>query len=186
MWLKRSEDWIKQNPGKGTMYKCVAETAEPDNLTALLAPVRKQYQKKPKKGLDSGIYAIICEQAKRAYIGQSECMGNRMRSHKMCITTDRAASQKNTYKKIRADYLLYGADSMQYVRLKTYLGATSDQLVEYETQTMFEYLAKGYQLYNSTPIGNVYVNPELLPLINTIIAKITQDPSIIPSITLLL
>lgn len=69
VWIRRTEDWIKidQPPHNGATY-------------ALKSKIKNKV-----KPIDSGVYVIICEREKCAYVGQSINMGARMRNHKLCI-----------------------------------------------------------------------------------------------------
>ena len=165
-WAHRTPEWIKENPGKPTMYKVSLEEIKP-----LQSP---EY-----KFGDTGVYVIICEKAKRVYVGQSTSMGTRMRNHKMNITNYRTNSQ-NVYLKMREDFIFYGEDSFQFNRHIHLGGATCDELLLQETFTMYEFLDKGYELYNGTvPPRTLKCPTHLLKEMQELIDKIVENPSLL-------
>jgi len=174
VWLKRSEEWIKQNPGKGTMYKVDIDGSETkENLSAINCVNRKKYESKPKGLDDCGIYVIICEASKSAYIGQSINISTRLRSHKFAIHGTHGDKNK-VYKRMKEDLISFGVESFQY--LKHITGIKEHELTDKENQVMFEFMDKGYNLYNiAISSGNVYC-PELIkPDIVKLISIVKQD-----------
>lgn len=176
VWLKRSEEWIKANPGKGTMYKEEIDLVKsvPKELTK---EAKKVYTKRIEKGLDSGVYVITCEPTKTVYVGQSVNMGTRMRSHKMYITQS-AMTNIATYDQMIDDCNTHGIDSFTFVKyMKISNGSTKDMLY-HESLTMAEFLSKGYKLYNKAiSCYNVHCPDEYKELINRLIEALKQKQS---------
>lgn len=185
VWLKRSEEWIKNNPGKGTMYKAVPETAPREALMSINGTNRKRYEKKPEGDSDRGIYVIICEIAKAAYIGQSYNMGVRMRNHKAAIL-GRISSQNKTYDKIKKDVTTHGIDSIIFTKHCFVSENSSENLTEKENEVMYYYLNKGYRLYNCSIPGNILCPEKHLILINSLIEKLKYSPELADKITVLI
>lgn len=183
VWAIRSKEWIKDNPGKGTMYKTELKEDEAPPIN-LLAPIRNKLKGERNKDLihDTGIYLIICEQAKSVYVGQSINMGSRMRSHKMNITAI-DPPQLQTYAKIREDWNKYGAISFEFKRyLPLPNTTTSEDLTNHENNTMWEYMNNGYKLYNTVITGNIYCPENLRGLVLDLIHAINKDSSLIDKV----
>jgi predicted GIY-YIG superfamily endonuclease len=170
VWMKRSEEWIKQNPGKPTMYKDYPNNA---NVNSLVFDTRRVVKKRYEKRT-SGIYVILCEPAKSVYVGMSENIESRLRSHKFNINRK---YNKSPYIKICEDIETYGVSSFE---LKIYeeVNQTSN-LFRKETETMHLFKRDGYNLYNQV-IGElskdlIYCKEELQPQINKLINLATKD-----------
>ena len=141
------------------MYKVKKEIGI--STDGLMRVAKKKYIKAKEKEPDSGVYVIICEKSKSVYVGQSVSMNNRMRNHKMNIINDRPYCI-NSYKEMKRDYLLYGIDSFKFVKYKYITDV--DEMLKEEEFTMYEFMAKGYKLYNSLiPMTNnlIYCPSEL-------------------------
>lgn len=182
VWAKRSEEWIKLNPGQPTMYKTELTEGEepPSNLRQEIRNAYKQ-QLKNKKENDAGIYVIVCEVTKHAYVGQSINMGTRMRSHKMCIINADEPKIK-TYIKMREHYKAHGINVFEFKRHINIELSNSNTLIDLEIQTMKDYIGMGYTLYNSTIMGNVHCPDNLKLFIENIIAKCINDPTLIDKV----
>lgn len=175
VWVKRPEEWIKQNPGKPTMYKTTVTEKEtpPELIKQLTNESRRVYAKKD-KGADIGIYAIICEPSKRAYIGQSINVQTRLRNHKMNIKTN----QMKCYAEMRKDIETHGIECFEFIRIKHCING--EDLTEEENNSMGEYISKGYKLYNTAiTANNLFVNPEHKELFFKLNQLINSNPDII-------
>lgn len=185
VWEKRDPDWIKANPGKGTMYKI--EIPDEAVSTIALRPLREKYKnlKEVEKLIDIGIYIVICEKAKTVYVGQSRSMGNRMRNHKMNIT--RSNNPKGIYVNMQKDYKHFGPDSFDYIRYIKLDRAYANDLTEVETETMWEFIEKGYRLYNRViPGGNLSCPAEYKITLQMFISRLRINPNLIEKIKELL
>jgi hypothetical protein len=182
IWLKRPEEWIKENPGKPTMYKTTVKRGDIINVDSLTGHSKKLYKGGKEKRL--GIYAVICERSKRAYIGQSIRVGSRLRSHRYAIFSLNESKNK-VYIDIKKDVLKYGPESIEF-KIVYPLGI-NDDLCEWELNTMREFINNGYKLYNMhLPINNICCPTEHKDLITSIINKIKTDQSLISKINSLL
>lgn len=158
IWLPRSAEWIKDNPGKGTLYKVdkntltPVDTKEPEKIKSKFQPDFKSNVKTyfiPKLK-HSGTYAIICDKAKYVYVGQSQNVKTRLRAHKMAIISP--LTKLSTYTLMKEHWKQFGIKSFQFVECQK-IEDTKD-LLEAEINTMVEFLTKGYRLYNKQlPIG---------------------------------
>jgi len=194
-WVRRSPEWIKENPGKGTMYKeyiskeCDDSTSKSQKRAVITLLKQKPIEPppkwtkhtppEPKKGTkDAGLYAIICEANKWAYIGQSMNVGSRLRNHKMIIVHN-YKSESKVYEDIKKDKNEFGIESFSFVKIKDMPEATSTQLLDAETKMMIEYLENGYSLYNRDHCNNMYCSPNIKPLIVNLIKAVKNKPELI-------
>ena len=145
-WEKRSEEWIKENPGKGTMYKKYIDGIEPEEK-----PVRAKIipgMTLGKINNERGIYVIVCEIEKHVYVGQSINMDTRLRQHKMSIVSKgKDQQQAETYDKIRKHYFKHGIEAFEFKK-HLYVGPEKEQLSIMENRVMNDFSQKGYTLYN--------------------------------------
>ncbi len=169
VWAKRSEEWIKANPGKGTMYKTelIEGNDPPINL---LHPIRNSIKnaKKNKEANDVGIYVIICEIEKSAYVGQSINMGTRLRNHKMQIVGEKIPDVK-TYHKIREHFVKHGIVQFEFKRYLLMPDANTDQLTDAENRIIWEFKKNGYSIYNTIILGNIYCPDDMKEVIQKLI-----------------
>lgn len=168
-WKHRSKEWVKENPGKGTMYKeYLGPEPEPKkNKPIDLKPIQKTINKAistPKRnGIKEsigskekipqgiiGIYAIVCEKEKCVYVGQSKNIAVRLRSHKMTIASDDPYYDTKVYKQMREHRKKHGADVFNFLVYKILNGAETKELLSEENNAMIYYASNGYKLYNSS------------------------------------
>ena len=166
IWKHRSKEWVNDNPKKGTMYKVYIdeqgkELPDPEESIyktengvpkKLLKPnkyggvderrIEKYKKSDPKK---RGVYVIICEAEKHAYIGQSFNILTRLRSHKMCI---RNKSDQSVYRKMHEHFTKHGMEAFQFVDYEYIEHATEQQLLNREAKIMAQFAKDGYKLYN--------------------------------------
>ncbi len=150
-WEKRTEDWIKENPGKGTMFKRYF------NNTDEKAEVIKEERTKvyPIMKDDFGVYAIICDAEKCVYVGQSQNMNVRIRSHKMSILGP--SIKKGIYVKIKEHCEKHGPSCLEFKKiLRLPEGSKIEDLLIKEDEIMAEFLQKGYTLYNFSVNNSLY------------------------------
>lgn len=170
-WRKRDAEWIKANPKKPTMYKVNSETGEEievDVKKTVFRPATKKPLPKEvtrfgfKSATDyaaatnvggprlkdgsSGIYAIICEIEKHAYVGQSISMDNRLRNHKMNILNP--VKSDASYKVMRKHFEEHGIEAFQFIKVKELPLADQSILLDEEGKEMARFMRDGYALYN--------------------------------------
>jgi hypothetical protein len=190
-WVPRPKDWIKDNPGKGTMYKHYLKDGEPPVESCAL--IKKEYKKleleycKKERDLsDSGIYVIICEPSKRAYVGQSMSMSVRMRNHKMIISGSNIRNNEtNTYKDMISDFNLYGISAFSFIKHKSLPGLDAADLMNHESNAMGEFIELGYRLYNlNVNIGNnvIYCPPDIIDWVRSLIVKCKNNTELMNKI----
>jgi predicted GIY-YIG superfamily endonuclease len=146
-WEKRSPEWIKSNPGKGTMYKANpdgSEYTEGSEPKKFIPTAQNPIPFNKVINTDAGVYVVVCEKAKHAYVGQSVNMGTRLRSHKMSIVK----SEASTYLKMRNHWRLYGEEAFDYIKHTHMPTSTEEELLQKEAEVMMEYIRAGYILYN--------------------------------------
>ncbi len=102
----------------------------------------KKYEGSPKI---RGVYVIICEAEKHAYIGQSFNVPTRLRNHKMCIVN---GSTQQSYKKMQEHYKRHKIEAFQFIDYEYIDNATEGQLLKREAELMTEFAKMGYKLYN--------------------------------------
>ena len=169
-WVKRPDEWIKENPNKPTMYKIQVEEFESKKRRTFT----KRGKKLSKKG--SGIYAIVCEKTKSAYIGQSKNISVRLRNHKMNLK-----NQKNngeSYKRMYEDVNRFGLDSFDFRCIEM----TDVNLLRKETEAMNLFMNSGYKLYNAqvnASASYVYCPFEIQDVVLKIITEYIKDNSTI-------
>lgn len=184
IWVRRSPEWIKENPKGGTMYKVKVGGDEPTPNTASNY-VKRTYNKLKNK-TDKGIYAIICEPSKHVYVGQSIRVNTRIRSHRYKLINQHTNCVK-TYKKMREDFLIHGLDGFQFIKCKDMPDALTEDLINSERETMFEFLEKGYKLYNyQIEVYNIYCPLKIKDTIQKIIDFYEINTEIIDKIETIL
>lgn len=194
IWLKRTKQWIKENPGKGTMYKALRpEIIIKPDITASDYRKKKYAEKTnteydPQKGRDAGIYVICCEKTKHAYVGQSMNMDVRMRNHKMNICGKLQCSAQ-AYDKMRKHFQEFGIESFSFTKHIIIPSANTNILCDIEAKTMYEFIERGYILYNKNinfGANVIHCPSDIKDVIKTIIEKSKSDPTIIKKILQLL
>jgi hypothetical protein len=143
IWERRTPEWIKENPGKGTMYKRYIVPIIPE-------PKKVQYLevKEDLIGKDAGVYVIFCDNEMYAYVGQSLNMDVRMRSHKMYMS--RKSKGQNSYINMKRHINKHGMDGFRFVKHFPMPFSTREQLLERECLVMGEVVRMGYTLYNKS------------------------------------
>jgi group I intron endonuclease len=170
VWVKRSDEWIKQNPNKPTMYKALKNESENKQ--------RRTFTKRSKKlsNIKSGVYAIVCESSKSAYIGQSKSISVRLRNHKMNLKNQ--TNKCESYKRMYEDVNKFGIDSFDFRCIEL----TDVNLLNKETEAMNMFMNLGYKLYNAqvnSSSSYVYCPFEIQDLIVNIITEYIKDNSTI-------
>lgn len=185
-WKRRSDEWIKANPGKGTMYKANPDGTEYDPDVRVEMKVEKKEKRVVPvlKDVDYGIYVIICEKAKYAYVGQSTNVSSRLRSHKMMIKRQSLTSKNKTYFKMQEHVDRYGMDSFVFDKYMAMPGATIDELLSKESEVMGEFVRNGYNLYNTAinldVLGEVIVCPrDFQSVVSAVIDRLASETDFI-------
>lgn len=178
VWVKRPQEWINANPGKGTMYKEILSEVVDDTVLVKEVRNKRKYVSKANKISDCGIYAIICEKAKRVYVGQSINMSVRMRNHKACMLRTQT-SKMGVYIKMGEDIEKYGIDSFFFSEYKPMIGANTNDLIIEETKAMHDFINRGYELYNISLMGNIYCPDEYKVQLQAFIFRLIDDPELI-------
>ncbi len=160
IWLKRSPEWIKNNPGQPTMYKGVLNLDDDYKGNVLLKKEKKKKLDEIKNTNsdfpDAGVYIIVNNETKSVYVGQSINMSNRLRSHKHYIL-EKAVNKNQVYDKMIEDKIKHGIESFEFIKYILMPNKNGMELVEVENDVMHEFMAKGYSLYNrSVYLGNIY------------------------------
>lgn len=190
VWLKRDVEWIKNNPGKPTMYKGILNVEDSYFGNSLLKKAKSEKIKEINdSGLDfadPGVYLIINELSNRVYVGQSINMYSRLRNHKHYID-GKAISKNRVYVKMAEDRVKHGINSFQFLRYVLMPGKELEDLLCMENDVMHEFRIKGYDLYNiDVSFGNVYCPPAYKDKINEIISIIVKYPEKLNDISNLL
>ena len=164
-WMKRDPEWIKLNPGMGTMYK-VYEDGTPFIEENRPASIREEVIPEPifiskfnKKvvGSEPGLYTITCEVEKMVYVGMSENVGSRLRNHKMIVAgIYDAVSQSSMYLELKAHVNKHGSNCLIYKKHVDITDCTVGDLLRAETELMAEMIRKGYKLYNRKISKEIY------------------------------
>lgn len=153
-WERRSPEWIKENPGKPTMYK-VYDTQKSEFKAIAAKNIVFDLDNKPIGSLSSptlsltfaaGVYVIECVPEKCVYIGQSRNVPVRLRNHKYKILIDFGSD--DTYTDMRSDRIKHGIDSFTFSILHHMPEAKKQQLCSKEAEAISYYISKGYKVYN--------------------------------------
>lgn len=144
-WAKRDIEWIKQNPGKGTMYKVFeGQTETKQDIKPIVKEVKQivkvNLPPKPKNQISKsgGIYAIINEHSKLIYIGQSLSPKVKLRYHKMNISSN---NKDLLYKP-----MIEHKEHLKYIILENNISV--NLLTRKEAEHIKQYISNGYKLYN--------------------------------------
>lgn len=170
-WLRRPDEWIKENPGKPYMYKEKHSNGVPENTVKFSSFYPRQ------KYVDrfAGVYVVLCNKSSCAYVGQSKNVHTRLRSHKMAMQSTQAKG--SVYIKMRQDLMKYGIDSFSFVFHKK-CDNNVEVLLKEEALAMMHYVKEGYSLYNkviSVSPESIYCPQEHQLLISNIVDKICND-----------
>lgn len=184
VWKRRSDEWIKENPGKSYMYKENIGTGfeEPpptkgvSNLREAFIPKRV---KEIPAGAVCGIYVIVCEKEKYVYVGESQNIGVRLRNHKMCI--DKYKGKGVSYIKMMEHRKKHGIKAFQFL-IHQACDAGKLERMELENQAMLHYASMGYSLYNIN-IGipcedRMYCPSEFQSVLKEIIRLLPTNPKL--------
>lgn len=144
-WAKRDIEWIKQNPGKGTMYKVYeGQTETKQDIKPIVKEVKQivkvNLPPKVKNPISKfgGVYAIINEHSKLIYVGQSLSPKVKLRYHKMHIS----ANSKDLLYKLMIEH----KEHLKYIVLE--LDISVSELTHKEAEYIKQYISQGYKLYN--------------------------------------
>lgn len=163
VWKSKGDQWRKENPSQTYMYKCYegeAEFIQPKKKQIkYVSPLKERSSFKaftPKvPSVEAGIYVIVCEKEKHAYVGQSLNMAIRLRSHKLALTT-RKNNSNVTYVKMKEHCGTHGIEAFEFKLYKPLPLASLKTLLENERKVMAEMVKSGYNLYN------ISVNADML------------------------
>lgn len=190
-WLKRSLEWIKENPGLGTMYKIdnfgkEVNKSKPENKPYISKAPKNKPTNVDKAKHDKGIYAIVCEKAKIAYIGQSCNMSVRIRGHKHLLFN--MDTKNHIYIAMAIHLKEHGKDSFEFKKVKFLPEANIADLENAEHLTMVEFVEAGYALYNrqTRGVGNIVCPTHIRSFVCEIIQAIEKDNTIIERIEALM
>lgn len=189
VWAKRSAEWIKENPGKGTMYKIPIEQKEEIKKEVKNLMVSRAEKKRIELQTKTcGVYAIICEIEKMAYIGESFNMEVRLRNHKMCINN--SSSHAAMYSLMNMHQYKHGKECFKFIKVHEIENTGSKEaLLIKEAETMHEFIDMGYKLYNqSIPSNPNSINcpKHLADDIKTIISKVKDNAELLNKILMLI
>ena len=177
-WERRAPEWIKENPGKGTMYKVFEDGTIEEPKQAKTKPVEIPLLSFC-KATDAGVYVIENSRYKYAYVGQSKNMGVRLRNHKMNIISVHE-SDANVYLKMRQHYRDGEENDFEFIRYVSMPNATQTALLEKEKEVMSEYVRLGYTLYNlsvnvTVEAETIYCPIKYQELIKSVVKKLTDN-----------
>lgn len=183
-WVKQSPEWIKNNPGKPTMYKQFGKYL-PDELIKRekVASAIKYMTSPPLLELPDhsgyGVYAIVCEAEKYAYVGESKNVSVRIRNHKMNIMGHTPTDSK-AYTLMRDHRKKHGIEGFSFVVHTDKEFNSKSILLEAEAYLMGQYLSDGYKLYNSAislfgAKDIMYCPKELTPLMIKLINLLSRN-----------
>lgn len=162
-WMKRDPEWIKANPGKGTMYKVdddgkeiVSSVSNQIEVVVPKASVKSNiiYHKPVNKGptingSEPGVYVIVCEIEKTAYVGKSDNVSTRLRSHKMMVFSDKSAGKcSSTYALMREHVEAHGPNCLVFKKHADVNTRYNEDLLKAESELMAYMIQEGYKLYN--------------------------------------
>lgn len=157
-WVMRSKEWIKDNPGKGTMYRVYTDDDTPvipEPTIIKPDPVVEagvHYMDRLQDAPDAGIYVVICEAEKWAYVGLSKNMGSRLRGHKLSLFGKYKGDSK-IYVKMKEHAKKHGPDGFQFVEYLKMPNASQRSLLDKENEVIMEFSKSGYFLYNRAVNG---------------------------------
>lgn len=181
-WVPRSKEWIKANPGKGTMYKVIDGQEVPPDVEGevKVEVIQRKAWTKFKPTLTSGVYTVICEAEKCVYVGQSANTLVRLRNHKMNIISE-GGSAEAIYTKMRAHCKRHGIDSFSFDIYEMLPNVDQKTLLERESVAMLDFVKRGYILYNrqiSTSLREecIYCPQTIQPLIASVVKVLTDSP----------
>lgn len=186
-WVPRSKEWIKENPGKGTMYKEYFEPQKEEgnsedffSINTPITPKSVKLYPNPKKTMGSGIYIVICEVEKHVYVGQSRNVENRLRNHKMVISSNDEHESK-AYIKMKAHRKLHGLNAFEFIKYDMIPHATTSMLLDREAEVMAEFARKGYLLYNRSIAlqvmdESIYCPIQFQPFVANLVNLLTTHP----------
>jgi len=187
VWKQRDAEWIKNNPGKGTMYK---ESADKEITVELLpakeakvSPIHSLFRP---NNFKIGIYIILCETERSVYVGQSRNMEGRLKHHKSTIKAGKK-SRNNVYTRMIEHKEKHGLKAFEFLQYWEMDSPSSDELLRCEDKTMIKYLNEGYSLYNYSVCSeissnSVYCNPSIKPQITQLINLVKEKPEIMNKI----
>jgi len=96
---------------------------------------------KTKKDSDIGVYCIECKETNSIYVGQSINITGRFKNHKSLLI-----AKKHGVSRMQLDFNLFGVSAFEFYTL---FNCEQDNLLKHETQYIKEFLAKGYNMYNT-------------------------------------
>lgn len=180
IWLKRDAEWIKNNPGKPTMYKGKLDLNNDYKGEVLLKKAKKDkiniIKNENSDFPDAGVYIILNEKTKSVYVGQSINMSSRIRNHRHFIL-EKAINKYKVYDKMIKDKKNHGIESFEFIKYVLMPNKNTQELKQVENDVMHEFKAKGYELYNmEVSLGNVYCPIKYKDDISNIINLIVIDP----------
>ncbi len=200
-WVHKDADWKRENPGKPYIIKQLkSEAPKPTKQKVKsIAPdkqiipeetfIEHRKLKKNKNYAKAGIYAIVCEVEKYAYVGQSINVATRLRNHRMEITKQHG--NNNAYIKLKAHTAKHGIEALQFKLILEIPNSSLKQLLEEENNTMIQFIKQGYTLYNKTiglenqsPI--IYCPEDLKHLFTKLITKTSEDKQLINTLMALI
>lgn len=159
VWVKRTPEWIKANPGMGTMYKVYEDGTPVVNTDPVDPVVGEKFRlntiyntpivKEKVKGKEPGLYLILCEIEKCVYVGKSDNVGSRLRAHKMVIFDSKHPHTcASTYLPIREHISTHGPNCLVFKKHVDIPDCYDEDLIRAERELMAEMIRKGYKLYN--------------------------------------
>lgn len=91
---------------------------------------------------DIGVYAIVCEETKSVYIGQSKNIPVRLRNHKYTLNK---GEYKDNYPTWQKDWDELGEGNFRFEKI---YNCKEDKLLYWETYYIKLYRTEGYTIYN--------------------------------------
>lgn len=126
---------------------------------------------KVKKDAEIGIYGIFCKETNSVYIGQSRNIAGRFKNHKSTLKAG-----KHSCSRMQSDYQIFGVDSFSF---DVIFNCEEDHLLTFETQYIKEYIALGYDVYNTVIDTDstclVQISKEQEPVFKKIIKALSNN-----------
>jgi group I intron endonuclease len=104
-----------------------------------IAPAK--YNTASKKIQETGVYAIVCEAIKTAYVGQSTNLSGRLKNHKSNLVNN-----KHPISELQKDFNIYKEDFAFIILCNS---EDDTDLLHLESYHIEQYLQKDYRLYNT-------------------------------------
>jgi hypothetical protein len=121
-----------------------------------------------------GIYRIVNEDIKTAYIGQSADIPSRLSCHRANLRNGLYGIKGDYLKRLQDDYNKFGLDSFKFEQIHV---CDPDELLMWETYYCKLYKDEGYKLYNhfiNTEITGIFCPEAFKPTIEKLITMLDK------------